>query len=60
MLVTTIGKNQGVWVMEESSNYDTFVIKSEEREVTDNWSRIELADDPSVRGWVFSGFISKE
>lgn len=60
LLMTTIGKNQGVWVLEVSQNYETFTIKSEGRDVTDNWSRIELADNPSVRGWVFSGFLSKE
>jgi hypothetical protein len=59
-ITATINKTQGLWVFRESENYDTVAIKSESRSLTDNWSEVELSDNSSVRGWVFSGFITKD
>ncbi len=58
-LVATIGIGEQLLVLRESNNFDTVVIQSEHKAVSDNWSEVELASNPSVHGWVFNGFITR-
>jgi serine/threonine protein kinase len=58
-LIATIGSGEELLVFKESPNFDTVVIQSEHKAVTDNWSEVELVKNPSVHGWVFNGFITK-
>lgn len=58
-IVTEIQQGHVVNVLRESSNRDTVMIRSLNREVTDNWSEVQLENTPngSVHGWIFSGFL---
>jgi hypothetical protein len=58
-IITEIQQGQVVNVIRESSNLDTVMIRSLNREVTDNWSEVQLENTPygSVHGWIFSGFL---
>lgn len=58
-LITTIGRGVELIILQEANQLDTVFIPSERRSVTDNWSEVALAANPSIRGWVFSGFITK-
>jgi hypothetical protein len=58
-LIKTVNKGQGMWVFRESSYDDEIYIRSENSNVRGRWSEVQLDNDPSVRGWVFNGFISK-
>lgn len=55
-IITDIAAGDRVWIISESSNYDTVHINSLEADVTDNWSEVEL-ENSSAHGWVFSAFI---
>lgn len=55
-IITDISTGQRVWVIRESSNYDTVFVRSLNRSVNANWSEIEV-ENSSVHGWVFSGFL---
>jgi SH3-like domain-containing protein len=58
-IIVEIQQGQVVNVIRESSNLDTVMIRSLNREVTDNWSEVQLENTPngSVHGWIFSGFL---
>jgi SH3 domain-containing protein/zinc ribbon protein len=58
-IITEIQQGHVVNVIRESSNLDTVMIRSLNREVTDNWSEVQLENTPygSVHGWIFSGFL---
>jgi hypothetical protein len=58
-LITTIGSGEQLLIFNESTNYDTILIQSEHKSVSDNWSEVELAKNSSIHGWVFNGFITK-
>ena len=58
-IIVEIQEGQVINVIRESSNLDTVMIRSLNRDVTDNWSEAQLDNTPngSVRGWIFSGFL---
>jgi hypothetical protein len=56
-LIKIINSNQKLWVLGTSSNYETTYIRSAEGMVTDNWTEVQLYDETSVHGWVFSYFV---
>jgi hypothetical protein len=58
-IIAEIQQGHVVNVLRESSNLDTVMIRSLNREVTDNWSEVQLENTPngSVHGWIFSGFL---
>ncbi|MCA1557528.1 MAG: SH3 domain-containing protein, partial [Acidobacteria bacterium] len=47
-----LSKGQRLWVIELSSNYDTW------RGVTANWAYVQ-PENSAVRGWVFTYFVSR-
>lgn len=49
--VTKITRGQKLWIIATSTNYSTW------KGVNSNWTQVQLYND-SVRGWVFSPFIS--
>lgn len=55
-IITDIASGNRVWVISESTNYDTVYVKSLHQNVYDNWSEVEL-ENSAVHGWVFSAFI---
>lgn len=57
-VITVINRGQKLRVLRTSSNYSTAYIPSLKRDVTDNWTEVQLYNNPSVQGWVFSYFIS--
>jgi hypothetical protein len=50
--VDRLSKGQRLWVMEYSTNYDTW------KGITANWAYVQ-PDGSSVRGWVFTYFVSR-
>jgi hypothetical protein len=57
-VVTVLTSGQKLRVLRTSSNYSTAYIPSLKKDVTDNWTEVQLYDDSSTHGWVFSYFIS--
>lgn len=55
-IITDIASGDRVWVIKESSNYDTVHINSLNQDVYDNWSEVEF-ENSTVHGWIFSAFI---
>lgn len=55
-IITDISTGQRVWVIKESTNFDTVFVRSLNRSVYTNWSEIEV-ENSSIHGWVFSGFL---
>jgi hypothetical protein len=56
-VIKVIGRDEKLWALRTSTNYDTTYIRSAGGMVTDNWTEVQLYNDPSVRGWVFSYFV---
>lgn len=56
-VIRVLSRNEKMWVLGTSTNYDTTYIRSAGGTVTNNWSEVQLYDDPAVRGWVFSYFV---
>lgn len=56
-VIRVLNRNEKMWVLRTSTNYDTAYIRSAGGMVTNNWSEVQLYDDPTVRGWVFSYFV---
>jgi hypothetical protein len=56
-VIAVLSRNQKLWALSTSTNYNTTYIRSAGGDVTDNWTEVQLHDDPSVRGWVFSYFV---
>jgi hypothetical protein len=57
-LLIIIDIGQKMWVFRESNNYETNYLRSAGRDITDNWSEVELTDS-GVRGWVWSAFLKQ-
>ena len=56
-VIRVLNRDEKLWALGTSTNYDTTYIRSAGGEVTDNWTEVQLYDDPAVRGWVFSYFV---
>jgi hypothetical protein len=51
--ITKIQRGQKLWIIGTSSNYSTW------NGITSNWTQVQLYNS-SVRGWVFSPFVSSQ